>query len=161
MDQPTQQPQFHMSRAFEAVIVVVGGLVAAFFGVWAHLLYVFMTNEQRPFLGPAIGGVAGLAAGYAWVRTMRPRFEVGRSHWRLMGWGALFGVAVGSGATLLLHLALQILFARWDLEGFVLGLAFGVPAGAVTGAVAGLVGSDVAGRIRRRAAATAEQTRGA
>lgn len=152
MDQTTEQPMVRMPRAYEAVVVVVGGLVGAFFGFWANLLYVLAMNDAPAFVGHWVGGSSGLAAGLLWVRSMRPRFESGLRRGRLIGWGAMLGMAVGAGSALLLHLGLQAYLGRWDGFGFLVGLAFGVPAGAIVGALCALVGAALLNRARRKAA---------
>ncbi len=153
IEQPTDEPIERQVRVRPFVIVrllvcVAGTGVGAFMGLLSGIPYKVkgtMLGVPLSLVLPAIlGGACGLAAGWVWCH-----FVVGRLYGELKNdparprsifmRGIPFGVAVGTGAGVLVHLALSCATGRWSVLWPLVGALCGVVAGALTGLICSVI----------------------
>ena len=148
-------------RPFVIVGVLVGiasVAVGAFMGFASSLIY--MPWETSPDVrlhvafGPILGGICGLAAAWIWCRCViwplyahlkrdptliRPIFRRG------IRWGML----VGTGAGVMVHLALMYATGKWNVVGVIVGAVCGIVSGALTGLVCSFLAGVAMGFVMR------------
>ncbi len=105
------------------------GLIGGFL---AELLY---ASEDPPVTGWIYGIVAGLIVGIAYVTLLTRQRRTGKWPNRFILAGTAAGTLAGIIAAAAVHIALMILYAKFDLKALGIGILCGAPAGTILGLI--------------------------
>ena len=137
-------------RALRVVARVVGALPGAYFGVLSSFLYAggfpYRSNvgDAEAVFGMIVGFVTGLLAGTIWSWRVESRFDVvvregDRAPGGPFSMGLAWGVAVGVGSALVVHVTLMIFCRKFEPLGLGIGSIFGTFVGLMAGLLLSLV----------------------
>jgi len=135
------------------LIVLAGAGVGDLLGGVAGLMYSVSETSWLYWVGMALGGVGGMAAGLVWCGAILPRanraWQDRARRGTLVVRGMVWGLYVGVGCTAVLHAGLALVSGRFDVNVLLIGLFFGVFAGLLTGVLCGVGLLIVAAVVRR------------